>query len=194
MSSETGGYLGVAALMLVETVFPPIPSEVVMPVVGIVAAEGRLSLSGGIAAGTAGSLAGAYSWYAAGRYIGPARLKRWAERHGRWLTISPDDIDRVTDWFVRRGRIAILIGRLVPAVRSLISLPAGIAQMPTTTFLPWSAIGTGVWSGTLATIGFVLRERSEVIATFVGIFSNVVVGGAALLYVYRLIRHRADRR
>ena len=103
---QTTGYLGVALLMFVENVFPPIPSELVMPLAGFNAARGDQALWGMIAAGTVGSVAGALFWYWVGRRVGADRLKRLAAKHGRWLTLHPSDIDRVTDWFRRRGRIA----------------------------------------------------------------------------------------
>lgn len=183
-------YLGVAALMFMETVFPPIPSEVVMPVAGFLAAEGRLSLAGAIAAGTAGSLAGAYAWFAVARRIGAERLKRWATRRGRWLTIAPDDIDAVCRWFTRHGPVAVMAGRLVPAVRSLISIPAGIAGMESRTFLTWSALGAALWTGLLAAIGYFLGNRYEGVARYIGLFSNVVIAGAVVLYAYRVVTFR----
>jgi membrane protein DedA with SNARE-associated domain len=161
-----------------------------MPLVGFLAAEGRLSLPGGIAAGTAGSVAGAYAWFLVARRIGADRIKRWADRHGRWLTVSPDDIDGVLRWFQRHGAVAVLVGRLVPAVRTLISVPAGIARMPTPRFLLWSTAGTLAWSGTLAVIGYLLGDRYEEIAGSVGIFANIVIGSAVLLYVYRVVTFR----
>jgi membrane protein DedA with SNARE-associated domain len=187
---DGGGYLTVALLMFAETVLPPLPSEVVMPLVGFLAAEGRLSLPGGIAAGTAGSVAGAYAWFLVARRVGADRLKRWADRHGRWLTVSPDDIDGVLHWFQRHGAVAVLVGRLVPAVRTLVSVPAGIARMPTLTFLLWSTAGTLAWSGTLAVVGFLLGDRYDEIAGSVGVFANVVIGSAVLLYVYRVVTFR----
>lgn len=182
-----GGYLAVAGLMLAETVLPPVPSEVVMPVAGLLAAEGEVSLAGVVIAGSAGSLAGAYAWYAVARAIGAERLTRWADRHGRWLTLSANDIRGVSRWFDRYGTTAVLFGRLIPGIRSLISLPAGIAEMPLRKFLTWTAVGTVAWSGALAVAGFVLRDRYEGITQSVGLLSNVVMGGAVLLYVYRLV-------
>lgn len=187
---DSGSYLTIAALMFAETVFPPIPSEVVMPLVGFLAAEGRLSLPGGIAAGTIGSVGGAYTWFVAARAIGADRLKRWADRHGRWLTLSRTDIDGVLRWFARYGAIAVLVGRLLPAVRTLVSVPAGIANMPTPTFLLWTTVGALAWSGTLAGIGFLLGERFDALARWVGLFANVVVASAVLLYVYRVVTFR----
>jgi membrane protein YqaA with SNARE-associated domain len=122
---ERTGYVGIALLMLAENVFPPIPSELIMPLAGFAAAQGELGMAGVVAAGTAGALAGALLWYGLGRWVGLERLKRWAAEHGRWLTVSPDDLDRAAAWFGRHGGAAVLVGRLVPAVRTLISVPAG---------------------------------------------------------------------
>ena len=184
-------YLGVGLLMFAETLFPPVPSEVVMPVAGFLAGDGRMSIVGAIAAGTAGSLAGAYAWFLIARRIGADRLKRWARKHGRWLTLSPRDIDRVMKWFTRRGHWAVMVGRLLPAVRTLISIPAGISEMRTSTFLLWSALGTVLWSGALAMIGYSLGERYEQVAPWIGRFSNVFIAGALLWYGYRVVRFKA---
>src|SRR3546814_7553399 len=98
---EDGGYLGVAALMLAENLFPPIPSELIMPLAGFAAARGDLNIILVVASGAAGSLLGAVFWYAVGCWLGSERLKRWAGRHGRWLTLAPDDIDKAVAWFDR---------------------------------------------------------------------------------------------
>src|SRR5690606_18698465 len=110
------GYFGIALLMLLETVFPPIPSEVIMPVAGAMSADGRLRLPLVILAGAAGSLAGATVWYAVARAFGAARLKRWSARHGRWLTLTPQEVDASCGWFRRHCAKAVLFGRLVPTV------------------------------------------------------------------------------
>ena len=133
---ERTGYIGIALLMLAENLFPPVPSELVMPIAGFIVARGKLSAIGVVAAGTAGSLAGAMLWYYVGRSVGCERLKRWAGRHGRWLTISPEEVDEAAALFNRHSGKAVLIGRLIPAVSTLISVPAGAAGM---TLLPFLA-------------------------------------------------------
>src|SRR3546814_87088 len=132
---EDGGYLGIATLMLAENLFPPIPSELIMPLAGFAAARGDLNILLVVASGAAGSLLGAVFWYAIGCWLGRERLKRWAGRHGRWLTLAPDDIDKACAWFDRHSAKAVFFGRLVPAVRTLISVPAGIAGMGRRRFL-----------------------------------------------------------
>src|SRR5690606_29059485 len=116
-------------------------------------------------AGAAGSFAGAVLWYVLGRQVGAARLKRLAARHGRWITLAPDEIDRACEWFRRHGGKAVFIGRLVPGVRTLISVPAGIAGMPIGRFLAWTAAGTLSWTALLAAAGYLLREQYGRVAT-----------------------------
>src|SRR5688572_27302821 len=123
------GYWGILLLMFVENIFPPIPSEVIMPLAGYMVAHGSLTFLGATAAGMGGSVLGALPLYFAGRKLDKGRVKRYADRHGRWLTVSGDDIDRASRWFDRHGGAAVLLCRLIPGVRSLISIPAGISGM-----------------------------------------------------------------
>src|SRR5687767_9311342 len=123
------GYVGVAALTFLENLFPPIPSELVIPLAGFVAARGELQIAIVILAASAGSLAGAIVWYAIGRQVGERRLRAWVDRHGRWLTLSANDVDRAQGWFRRHGKAAVFLGRLVPGVRTFVSLPAGFSAM-----------------------------------------------------------------
>jgi membrane protein DedA with SNARE-associated domain len=180
------GYLGVAALMLAENVFPPLPSELIMPLAGYEAANGRVSLLLVIIAGSLGSLAGATFWYVLAARLGPERVRRLAARHGRWLTMSPADVDRARDWFERRGVVAVLIGRLIPTVRSLISVPAGISGMPLGRFLALSAVGVTAWTSVLAVAGYYLRQSYGDVSRYVGPVSTGVVVILVLWYVYRV--------
>ncbi|EJW11976.1 putative alkaline phosphatase-like protein [Rhodovulum sp. PH10] len=184
------GYLGIALLMLLENVFPPIPSELIMPLAGFAAARGELGLAGVVAAGTVGSVAGALVWYFAGRWLGEDRLKRLAARHGRWLTVAPHEIDAATRWFRRHCGQAVLIGRLVPTVRTLISVPAGIAAMPLPRFLAFSAIGTGLWSALLAAAGYLLGARYGAVAAWLDPVTSAVLAALAVLYLYRVVTFR----
>ena len=113
---------------------------------GYAAAKGDIDPIGAVIAGSAGSLLGALAWYGVGFQLGAERLKRIVRRHGRWLTISESDVDRAQQWFDRYGDVAVCIGRLIPAVRSVISVPAGIARMGLRRFLLWSSIGTMAWT------------------------------------------------
>ncbi|HEY0836572.1 MAG TPA: DedA family protein [Azospirillum sp.] len=192
---EGTGHFGVFLLMLVETVFPPIPSEVVMPLAGFVAARGELTFIGVVLAGTAGSLLGTVLWYWLGRRLGAAGLKRFATRHGRWLTLTPDEIDRACGWFRRHCGAAVLFGRMAPTVRTLISVPAGIVGMPLPRFLAYSAIGSAGWTAVLAGAGYLLEEGYAAVSGYVNPVSNAVLAAIALWYLYRVItfRRRAGR-
>jgi len=181
------GALGVFLLMLAENVFPPIPSEVILPLAGYVAVGGKGSLWLTILAGTLGSAAGATLWYYVGRWVGIERLKRFARRHGRWLTLTPDEIDHVDRWFDRHGRWAVLFGRMVPGVRTLISVPAGVTGMRLAPFLTCTLAGSALWTVLLVLAGYELGERYGQVARIVEPASNVVLGGAMLWYLYRVV-------
>lgn len=188
---EHSGYLGVFALMALENIFPPIPSEMIMPFAGFVVARGELNLVGVLLAGTAGSVAGALPWYVAARVFGCARLKRLAGRHGRWLTVSADDIDTALAAFRKHGRKAVLFGRLVPAVRTLISIPAGLGNMSLGQFLLYSGIGSLAWAGLLTAAGFLLENKYQQVANYVDPVSKAVLGAMLAWYLYRVITYRA---
>nr|WP_246499927.1 DedA family protein [Azospirillum soli] len=187
---EQTGYLGIAVLMLVENVFPPIPSELIMPLAGFTAARGELSLALVVLAGTAGSVAGALFWYYVGRWLGCERLKRLAARHGRWLTLGPEEIDDAAHWFQRHCGASVFFGRLIPAVRTLISVPAGIAGMALVRFLIYSAAGTAIWSAFLAGSGYLLEDQYQKVSGWVNPVSNLILGATAVWYVYRVITFR----
>lgn len=186
------GYAGIAALMLAENVFPPIPSELIMPLAGFEAASGRMSLIAVIVAGSLGSLAGATFWYLLARRLGPDRVRRLAARHGRWLTMTPADVDRARDWFVRRGAVAVLAGRLVPTARSLISIPAGITGMPLGRFVGLTAVGVTVWTSVLAIAGYLLRQAYSDVERYINPVATVVMAALALWYVVRVLRFKAE--
>lgn len=180
------GLPGVALMMFLENVFPPIPSELIMPLAGFNAAQGRMGLVGVILAGTLGSLAGAVLWYLLGRAVGTARLRRLAARHGRWLTVTPGELDRADAWFDRHGGMAVFLGRLVPTVRTLISIPAGLSEMPLGRFLLWSGLGTLIWTTFLALAGYLLEDAYHRVENWVNPVSTVVVVGIVGLYLWRV--------
>lgn len=183
---ERSGYFGVALLMFTENVFPPIPSELIMPLAGFNAAQGEMSLAAVIVAGSIGSLAGALLWYYLGKWIGNERLKRWSHKHGRWLTLTPQEFDKACQWFARHGGKAVLFGRLVPAVRTLISVPAGITDMPLGKFLLYSSVGTIVWTAFLTLLGYWLGDQYTSVQTWLNPVSNVIAAGLVGWYLYRV--------
>lgn len=186
-----GGYVGIFLLMFIENIFPPIPSELIMPFAGFAAARGDLNIGLVVVIGTAGSVAGAFPWYLAGALMGQERLKRLAVNHGRWLTVSSQDIDTASMWYQRHGLHATLLGRLVPGVRTLISVPAGIMGMPLLPFTAYSAIGSLLWTGLLAAAGFFLESKYEAVAQYLDPVSKIVIGLIVAAYLYRLMRYPA---
>jgi len=189
---EQSGYLGVGFLMFLETLFPPIPSEVIMPVAGVAAAQGRLSFVLAVLSGTAGAMLGNIVWYLAARALGHDRLKPFIQRHGKWLTINWKDVQRAHDWFDRHGVALVMVGRLIPTVRSVISIPAGLLDMRFRNFIIASTIGTALWTTLLAGAGFKLQENFREIGHVVGPLSNVVIAIIVVVYLYRLVTHKGE--
>lgn len=172
---ERLGYAGVALLVALENLFPPIPSEIVLPFAGFVASDGGATLPGMIVAATIGSTVGALVLYWTAAAIGPHRLRAFTARYGRWFRITLADLDRAEQWFDRRANIAVLIGRCVPLIRSLVSIPAGFRRMSLATFLLYTVIGSLVWNTALVGAGYLLRERWDDVEPIMGWFQYVVI-------------------
>ena len=187
------GYFGIVMFMFVENVFPPIPSEVIMPLAGYMVAQGKLSFVGVIVAGTTGSVLGALPLYYLGRKMGEERLKEFADNHGRWLTLSRHDLEGAKRWFDRHGGAAVFFCRLVPGIRSLISIPAGIDRMNLASFLIYTAMGAAIWTALLAYLGHFLGSSFSKVGEYIDPASWVVLGGIVLIYFVRVIRHKGRR-
>lgn len=184
-------YPGIAFLMFLENVFPPIPSELVMPLAGFKASK-ELTLWGVILAGMLGSVLGQLPLYYLGKVVGEKRLSEWADKHGAWLTVSGDEIHKAKEWFDKHGNKAVIFARLIPGVRSLISVPAGMANMNLAQFLLYSAIGTGTWAAALAFLGYKLGERYETISKYIGPATYVILGGIALYMIVNIIKRKRE--
>lgn len=182
---QQSGYLGVGFLMFLETVFPPIPSEVIMSLAGFEASKGDLALWGVIASGTAGAMLGNTFWYLVARAYGYDRFKKLTERHGRLLTIQPDEVDKAHRWFDRWGAAAVGIGRIIPTARSLISVPAGLLQMSLSRFIFYSLAGTATWTAVLAFAGYALGRAYADAEKYINPFATGVMVLIVLIYVYR---------
>ena len=182
---RTLGYTGVAALTFLENLFPPIPSEAVIPLAGFVAATGALNVGGVIAAACVGSLAGATVWYEVGRRVGERRLRDWVRRHGKWLTLSVGDVDRAQAWLQRHGNKAVFLGRLIPGVRTFVSLPAGFAGMPFGPFLLYSAAGTIIWTVALTYAGVLLQSNFRAIGDYMDMVTYALLGGLTVMMAKR---------
>jgi membrane protein DedA with SNARE-associated domain len=184
------GYWGIVLLMLVENVFPPIPSELIMPLAGFMVAQDELTFVGTTLAGMAGSVLGALPFYCAGKKLGEERVKRFADRYGRWLTVSRQDIERASRWFHRHGGVAVFLCRLIPGVRSLISIPAGIAGMNLVKFLFYTSLGTALWAGLLAYVGYLLGNNFTKVGEYLDPVSWIVFGSIAALYIARVFMRK----
>ena len=187
---EWGGYWGVALLMFLETVFPPIPSEVVMPLAGVVAARGHLSLTAVIIAGTLGSMLGNLLWYGVAHWLGLTRFRPLIDRYGRWLTLDWAEIERAHRLFDTRGRMIVFVGRMLPTIRTLVSIPAGLLKMRFMPFMFWSTLGSMIWTAGLAVAGWVLGHEFSRVETVLGPVSLILIVGIALWYFYRVITWR----
>ncbi len=194
---ESLGYWGVAALVALENLFPPIPSEVVLPLAGFVAVEGDASLVGMIIAATIGSMVGAYALYGIAAAIGPVRLRGLVARHGKWFGLDESDLDKSEEWFDRRASMAVLVCRCIPLMRSLISIPAGLRRMPLIPFTLYTLVGSLVWNVLLIGAGYLLGERYQQVEEPLELFQKlvlVVLGVAIAWFVWRrIVRPRVRR-
>lgn len=186
---EDLGYLGVALLVALENLFPPIPSEVVLPFAGFVARDGNATLGGMIAAATAGSLAGAWILYGFSAAIGPLRIHTWVVRYGAWFRVSPQDLRNAEDWFDRRAPFAVSIGRCVPLIRSIVSIPAGFRRMPLIPFTLYTLVGSAVWNTALIGAGYVLRDNWDRVEPVLSIVQYLVIAVIAL-FIARFVWKR----
>lgn len=184
------GYVGIGLLMFLENLFPPIPSELIMPLAGFTAAQGKMQLFPAIAAGVIGTVLGAFPWYYLGKVVSEERIKGWADRYGKWLGISGADIDKANRWFDRHGKKAVLLCRMVPGVRTLISLPAGINAMPMLPFLLFSTIGTILWVTLLTMTGYFLGNNYELVDKYLAPVSKIVAVTLVIALIIWIIRKR----
>jgi membrane protein DedA with SNARE-associated domain len=184
------GYWGVGFLMFFENLFPPIPSELIMPLAGFMVSKGEWNFGIAVFAGVVGTVVGALPWYYLGKLVSEERLRHLADRYGKWLTLSGKDIDKANDWFTQHGGQAVLFCRLVPGVRTLISLPAGINAMPLAPFLFYSTIGTTLWVLFLTSLGYFLGDHYDKVDEYLGPLSKVVAVGLILAFAVFVIRRR----
>ncbi len=196
------GYFGVALLVVVENVFPPIPSEIVLPFAGFVAqqgagvvtaAESDTTVIGMMIAATIGSVVGALILYFVSAAIGPDRLRAFVEKFGKWFGVKSSDLVRAEAWFDRRSVVAVLVGRCVPLIRSIVSIPAGFRRMKLSSFVVLTALGSAVWNIALIGAGAVLKDQWDRVGDYVGIFQWVVVA-AIIVALARFVLSRIKRR
>ncbi|MCW8038845.1 MULTISPECIES: DedA family protein [Acinetobacter] len=190
---EQLGYLGIALLMFLDNVIPPIPSEIIMPSAGYTASQGKLLLSGVIIAGCIGSLIAAALLYWIGYQFNHDAIFRFTDRYGKYLFIKSEDIQKSLLWFEKYGHRIVFFGRMMPAVRSLISIPAGMSRMPFWKFMFYSALGTIIWTTFLACVGFYFGENQALmheIFSRVGYVIIMIVVLVLLWHCYRKLKNK----
>ncbi len=190
------GYPGLGIVMFLENVFPPIPSEAVLPMAGWLAfeKEGNFTLWGVTLVGAIGSVSGALVFYGLGYWFGEQRVRELVRRYGKWMLLTEADFDTALDWFARYGEHVIFFGRMVPIVRSLVSIPAGIAGMNLGRFNLYTAVGTALWSFLLALAGYLLGKNWPLVMDWVGRYEKIVlvlVVGAVIFFVVSRLRQRS---
>ena len=191
---ESLGYLGVALLVIAENVFPPIPSEIVLPFAGFVARRGDGSVVVMVIASTIGSVLGALILYAIAAAIGPERIHAFVVRFGKWFGVKESDMVRAEAWFDRRSNVAVLVGRCVPLIRSLVSIPAGFRRMRFVPFVMLTAIGSAVWNVALIGAGAALGDQWDRVGDYVGVFQWIVIAAlVAAVARFSLTKMRARR-
>ena len=196
---RTLGYPGLGFIMFLENVFPPIPSELVLPLAGWLTLEdkARFSLLGVTIVGAIGSVAGAFFFYGLGKWFDEKRVRYLLQRFGKWFLLSEEDFDVALVWFDKYDEYVIFFGRMVPIVRSLISVPAGLANMHIGKFTVYTAVGTALWSFILAFAGRMLGENWSMVAEFIDQYEYIVIfAGVAVVVVFfvnRIIKLRRQK-
>ncbi|MGE3267369.1 MAG: DedA family protein [Chloroflexota bacterium] len=191
---ETSGYLGLAVVVGLENVFPPIPSEAILPLAGFLVGQGRMTLVGAVGAATAGSLGGALVLYWIGYALGEKRVRTLIQRYGQWALLDEDDLDQAKGWFDHHGRAAVFLARLAPLARSLISVPAGVAKMPLVPFIIYTTVGSGIWNAVLIAAGWLLGANWGLVERYQGYFGTAFVTLMAATLVWFVARRLMNGR
>ncbi|WP_440453622.1 DedA family protein [Psychrobacter sp. ASPA161_9] len=184
------GYLGIIFAMFAENVFPPIPSELIMPAAGFAASRGDLNLILVILAGTFGAMLGALPLYYLGSLFDKERLMTLTEKYSKYVFVKPEDISATNDWFDNHGKKAVFFGRMVPGIRSFISIPAGMNKMPLLPFLTLTALGSSIWTTVLTLAGYCFGENYQVVETALAPYSKIFGVLALIIIVGWFIKRR----
>jgi len=195
---ETNQWIGYGTIlfaMFLENLIPPIPSELIMPLGGFYVSQGQLDFLPVVLAGLIGTVIGALPWYGIGRLVNEERLEKWLEKNGRWIGINPKELAKSRIWFNRYGISLVFWGRLVPGIRTLISVPAGVELMPISPFLIWTTAGSLIWTLFLTITGYYLGDNygkiEQWISPFSSIFKTIIVlsiSAALIILIYQTLR------
>lgn len=187
---SAGGYWGIVLLMALENIFPPIPSEIIMGLGGINVAHGRMTFWPLLIAGTIGSTLGNYAWYMVGVRLGHERLRPFITRYGRWLTMDWEDVEGMIAFFQRHGHWVVFGLRFSPLMRTMISLPAGMAHMHRGQFITYTALGTTIWNIILIGAGYYLGRNFAQIERYTGPITIATIAIILIVYLWRVMRWR----
>lgn len=189
---ESLGSIGAGIAVALENLFPPLPSEVILPLAGFTASRGAFGLAEVLLWTTLGSVVGALALYGLGAWLGRTRLLRIV---ARMPLLNVDDVVRAEAWFARHGQKAVFFGRMIPIFRSLISIPAGVERMPLLRFTLLTAAGSGIWNTIFVLAGFFLGENWALVEAYAGVFQKVVIAAVAVgVTVFIVVRVRQRRR
>jgi len=189
-----GGWPGVLALMFLENLFPPIPSEVIMPLAGFAAARGQMSFTLALIAGIVGTLLGNVFWYELSRMIGADRVRPLVGRYGRWFAVGEEDLRKAEATLLKYGPFALSFGRLLPGIRTVISIPAGLIRIPRGLFYLYTTLGSGVWITFLITAGYYLEDHYDRLESWLEPMSYVVLAGIIGTYAWHVWSSRIRKR
>ena len=188
-----GGYLGVFILMVLENIFPPIPSEVILPFIGLSIANGTLAALPALLAATAGSVLGTTLWFLVGRFVSVDRLRTFFIYYGAYVAISIEDFEHATAYFKRYQIPAVLGGRMIPTVRSVISIPAGSVHMSFGLFIMLTILGTALWNSLLMYGGYVLHHDFTSVEAYINPVANGIIMLMATIYLAQIVRFHVRR-
>lgn len=187
------GYVGIGLLMFLENLFPPIPSELIMPLAGFTVAQGKMEFFPAAIAGIIGTILGAYPWYYIGKWVSEERLEHLANRYGKWLGLSAADIHKANNWFERYGSQAVFFGRLAPGIRTIVSLPAGINAMRLLPFTLYSLGGISLWVMFLTGAGYKLGDHYDLVDQYLGPVSKIILASLVAFFVIWIVRKQLRR-
>ncbi len=189
------GYGAILLAMFLENLIPPIPSELIMPLGGFYVHQGQLDFLPVVLAGLIGTVMGALPWYGVGRLVNEEKLEKWLAINGRWIGLNPQDLSRSRKWFNRYGVSLVFWGRLVPGIRTLISVPAGVELMPLTPFIIWTSAGSLIWTLFLTITGYYLGDSYQTIEKWISPFSNIfktiiliIISIALMILIYKTLQ------